>query len=105
MYQLYPSPERSTRNNSTQSSFIQFASQLSSETLSRGKDESEPHDGADVRHEHPLGIQGASLLSVQTIDPNMATWDTPDDPTNPQNWTIEYKWLVTIVCLIMSVNV
>jgi len=104
MYQRYPSPERSTGNNSTQSSFTHFESQLSAETLSRGKDESKPHDGADD-HKPPLAIQGGSLLSMQTIDPNMATWDTADDPTNPQNWTIEYKWLVTIVCLIMTVNV
>ena len=105
MYQLYPSPERSTGNNSTRSSSIRFGSQLSAETLSQGKNESAPYDGADV-HEPPLAIQGASPLpSVQTIDPNMTTWDTTDDPTNPQNWTIEYKWLVTIVCLIMSVNV
>ena len=94
MYQLYPPPERSTGHNLIQSSLTHFESQLSAETLSRGKDEPEP----------PLAIQDASLLSVQTIDPNMVTWDTPDDPTNPQNWTTVYKWLVTIVCLITTVN-
>jgi len=104
MSQLYPYPERSTGNNSTQSSFTHFESQLSLETLSRGRDESERADAHGPRPK-ALVIQGASLLSVQTIDPNMATWDGPDDPKNPQNWTIEYKWLVTIVCLIMTVNV
>ena len=44
------------------------------------------------------------MSSLQTIDPDMVTWDNLNDPTNPQNWTIEYKWLVTIV-LIMAVNV
>lgn len=38
-------------------------------------------------------------------DPNMVTWDGPDDPTNPQNWSTGYKWFITIVCGIMTINV
>jgi hypothetical protein len=106
MPQLFPSPDRSTAANSTQTSFTYFESHPSAEIIS-GEDGFERYDGEDV-HDPPLEpivIQSASLPSLQTIDPDMVTWDSPVDLTNPQNWTIEYKWLVTIVCLIMTVNV
>lgn len=25
-------------------------------------------------------------------DPNIVYWDGPDDPENPQNWTMKMKW-------------
>jgi DHA1 family multidrug resistance protein-like MFS transporter len=103
MPQLFSSSERSTAANSTQLSFTCFESHLSAETVSRREDGFEGY-GADVQEPplEPIVIQSSTL---QSIDPYMATWDSPDDPTNPQNWTIEYKWLVTAVCLIMTVNV
>lgn len=67
------------------------------------------HYGGDDIHEPPakeLIIRRSSPLPVEpTLDANMVTWDGPDDPKNPQNWSIKYKWLVTIVCTIMTVNV
>ena len=107
MPQLYPFPERSTAANSTQTSFTYFESHPSAETVSGREDGFEGYDGAEIREPplEPIVIQGASLPSLQSIDPYMATWDSPDDPMNPQNWTIKYKWLVTVVCLIMTVNV
>lgn len=38
-------------------------------------------------------------------DPNLVTWDGPDDPENPQNWSNGYKWMITVITIIMSVNV
>jgi multidrug resistance protein len=35
--------------------------------------------------------------SKSTRDPNLVTWDGPDDPDNPKNWTTKKKWLATIV--------
>lgn len=29
------------------------------------------------------------------VDPNLVTWDGPDDPANPKNWTMRRKWIVT----------
>lgn len=29
------------------------------------------------------------------VDPNLVTWDGPNDPTNPKNWTFKQKWAVT----------
>lgn len=28
-------------------------------------------------------------------DPNLVTWDGPDDPENPKNWSMRKKWIVT----------
>jgi len=30
-------------------------------------------------------------------DPNLVTWDGPDDPENPKNWSIKRKWAATLV--------
>ncbi|KAI0030043.1 MFS polyamine transporter [Vararia minispora EC-137] len=38
-------------------------------------------------------------------DPNLVGWDGSQDKENPQNWSRRYKWFVTIVCSIMTVNV
>ncbi|KAB8336668.1 hypothetical protein FH972_020979 [Carpinus fangiana] len=32
-----------------------------------------------------------------TRDPNVVTWDGPDDPENPMNWTDRKKWLLIAV--------
>jgi hypothetical protein len=30
-------------------------------------------------------------------DPNLVTWEGPDDPENPKNWTTGRKWAATLV--------
>lgn len=34
-------------------------------------------------------------------DIEIHTWDGPDDPENPFNWSIRYKWLLTITVCFM----
>ncbi|GAA5863585.1 hypothetical protein JCM3774_006537 [Rhodotorula dairenensis] len=34
---------------------------------------------------------------VDQKDPNKVDWEE-DDPHNPQNWSVKYKWLVVILC-------
>jgi hypothetical protein len=33
------------------------------------------------------------------------TWDGPDDPENPKNWSYAYKWWVTAIVCILSLDV
>lgn len=33
----------------------------------------------------------------QEQDPNLVTWDGPDDPKNPKNWSQRRKWAATLV--------
>lgn len=36
--------------------------------------------------------------SSQSIkDPNLVTWDGPDDPKNPKNWSMRRKWAATFI--------
>ncbi|KIM38587.1 hypothetical protein M413DRAFT_447793 [Hebeloma cylindrosporum] len=123
MSQSFPPQEPSSAVNSTRSSFTYLDPPQSpsengqqrlgphglriAEIAARGEEEFEHYGGDDI-HEpppKPPAIGGAGLPSVQTIDANMVTWDGPDDPTNPQNWTVRYKWAVTFVIIVMTVNV
>ena len=69
----------------------------------------ERYGGDDIHEPSPKKaiVRNPSALVPQapTVDANMVTWDSPNDSTNPQNWSIGYKWLVTAVCIAMSINV
>lgn len=75
---------------------------------SREEENFERYGGDDI-HEPPpkeLIARGpGSLPPEPTLDVNMVAWDGPDDPTNPQNWSLKYKLLVTAVCIVMTLNV
>lgn len=34
---------------------------------------------------------------VTTKDPNLVTFDGPDDPANPKNWTFKTRWAATVI--------
>ena len=107
----YLEPSPTVSENGLQGLVSPYSPQIA-EIISRGEEESERYGGDDI-HEPPLKstplgsikTQGAIFPSEQTIDVNMVTWDGPNDPTNPQNWTIRYKWVVTFIIIIMTVNV
>ena len=62
--------------------------------------------GGDVPEE-PTPKVPAYVPSIveEKVDPNKVTWDGPDDPENPQNWSNTKKWLITSLALLMTVNV
>jgi hypothetical protein len=37
-------------------------------------------------------------------DPNLVTWEGPDDPENPKNWTFKRKWAATLVGMMRSLD-
>ncbi|KAH9941408.1 MFS polyamine transporter [Amylocystis lapponica] len=49
--------------------------------------------------------RGSQTPEIEKIDPNRVGWDGPDDPENPQAWSTPYKWYLTFLCLLMTVNV
>ncbi|KAF8900698.1 MFS polyamine transporter [Gymnopilus junonius] len=74
---------------------------------SRGEESLERYGGDDI-HEPPSKEEealGGGLPPAPTLDANMVTWDGPDDPQNPQNWSIRRKWFITSVTIVMTVNV
>lgn len=52
----------------------------------------QPSDGDEEKQEQQGGNHGE-----EEKDPNLIEWDGPDDPENPQNWSVGYKWFVTIM--------
>ncbi|KAK1766846.1 MFS general substrate transporter [Phialemonium atrogriseum] len=67
---------------------------------------SEVHDGIESRRDVEIGDgveQQAGVGSQE--DPNLVTWDGPDDPQNPKTWTMRKKWAaVTIVSLFTLIS-
>ncbi|KAK7052563.1 MFS general substrate transporter [Favolaschia claudopus] len=57
------------------------------------------------------GDNRLSLISQKDTTPqepepsHEVTWDGPNDPANPQNWTNTRKWCVTLIVCVMTVNV
>jgi hypothetical protein len=45
------------------------------------------------------------FLPKPNTDPNVVTWDGPEDPENPKNWSFWYRWCITIACTVMTLNV
>ena len=73
---------------------------------SRGEEYFERYGGDDIHEPTPKEFGGPNLVQSETsIDANMITWDSPNDPSNPQNWSIKYKWFVTLVCTVITINV
>ncbi|KAJ7100947.1 MFS polyamine transporter [Mycena belliarum] len=59
--------------------------------------------GGDDPHEPPA--KSERRWTPPTSDPEEITWDGPDDQENPQNWSVRRKWMITAVCIVMTVNV
>lgn len=52
-------------------------------------------DERDVEGARPALEKRTTTRSVK--DPNLVTWDGPDDPDNPKNWGKGRKWAATLV--------
>ncbi|KIL58566.1 hypothetical protein M378DRAFT_86356 [Amanita muscaria Koide BX008] len=63
--------------------------------------------GGDDPHDPPSKLPKSlsKRVAISETDTDMVTWDGPHDPENPQNWSNSYKWLITIVTIVMTVNV
>jgi hypothetical protein len=43
------------------------------------------------------GTSKSAKSARSARDPNLVTWEGPDDPENPKNWTFKRKWAATLV--------
>ncbi|KAJ3535277.1 hypothetical protein NMY22_g6556 [Coprinellus aureogranulatus] len=77
------------------------------ETISREEEAMSRYGGDDIEDPPPKSpvTQGPALVAQPPKDPNMVDWDGPNDPANPQNWSRAYKWYLTMICILLSVNV
>jgi hypothetical protein len=60
---------------------------------------------ADIPKAHELASTPMSTPSFNSPDSNFITWVGPDDPENPKNWSYSYKWFVTLICSLLTLNV
>ncbi|PNP51340.1 hypothetical protein THARTR1_07990 [Trichoderma harzianum] len=44
----------------------------------------------------PLDLEAAKPSAESISDPNLVTWDGPQDPENPKNWPNKIKWRYTV---------
>ncbi|OCL13017.1 putative MFS multidrug transporter [Glonium stellatum] len=56
---------------------------------------------AGIRDERDVELGSERLEKKQSTrsarDPNLVTWDSPDDPANPKNWSFKRKWAATLI--------
>ncbi|SPJ80341.1 related to multidrug resistant protein [Fusarium torulosum] len=57
----------------------------------------QPHLSAESVGDVEEQLVPECLVGSEEEDPNLVTWDGPDDPSNPHNWTRHKKWLSTIL--------
>lgn len=59
---------------------------------------SEVRDGIESRRDVEIGESDERCSSVASRrDPNLVTWDSPDDLQNPKNWAYKKKWATVVV--------
>jgi hypothetical protein len=61
-----------------------------------------PDDDKSLRDAAP---SIAEDVSQKEATREFVTWDGPDDPENPKNWSYAYKWWITIIMCIISLDV
>lgn len=59
-------------------------------------DDKSPRDATPSSEQNILQTEGTREI---------VTWDGPDDPDNPKNWSYAYKWWITIIMCIISLDV
>jgi hypothetical protein len=61
----------------------------------------EVQDGMEDQRDIEAGLNSEKPRSTRSnrsaIDPNLVTWNGPDDPENPKNWTFKHKWAATLI--------
>ena len=57
-----------------------------------------PTGGNATQNADPeLGQSTNASLEENKHDPDLVTWDSPQDPENPKDWTVRQKMIVTVV--------
>ncbi|KAJ7578147.1 MFS polyamine transporter [Mycena floridula] len=84
----------------------------SDEEILETKKRVEAYGGNDPSTVHPATkdvnseAEESAAAATTVVEPtNRVTWNGKDDPENPQNWSLQQKWLVTILVSLMTMNV
>lgn len=70
------------------------------------EEEFERYGGNNIYDPSPRTPRSESRVPSSGMkDPKLVDWNGPEDPENPQNWSKKYKWLITLACIVMTMNV
>lgn len=60
-----------------------------------------------IPNDDPNDVRPSTELEASRTEDarDFVTWDGPDDPENPKNWSYAYKWWVTIIVCLLSLEV
>ncbi|THH06667.1 hypothetical protein EW146_g9542 [Bondarzewia mesenterica] len=103
----FPAPYVSTPASSTSTITMILRSPQLEEEIERDEAHIEKYGGNDPE-EPPVKLPPGSPQPPppkEIVDPNLVTWDGPNDPQNPQNWSHRYKWFITLVLSMTTLNV
>ncbi|KAI1798447.1 MFS general substrate transporter [Ganoderma leucocontextum] len=79
---------------------------LLEDSLQREETRTEEYGGDDPQKPYP---KRRAVLppskEVASPDPDLVGWDGPNDPENPQNWSLRRKWVITVLCVLLTINV
>ncbi|KAF7925274.1 hypothetical protein BELL_0179g00090 [Botrytis elliptica] len=70
----------------------------SSQTTTLAKDDVDVEAQGEKEKEDALRLE----REKEEHDPNLVTWDGPDDPDNPMNWGTKKKWFITVILGLMT---
>lgn len=78
--------------------------------VEKGKERQPSLDGATITPD-PAGLTDREDANIsiekreeaEETDPNVVSWDGPDDPQNPKNWTDKKKWTNVAILSILTV--
>lgn len=89
------SQEKATPSRQSVSRQVSNASRRLTRTVS------EVRDGIQNQRDLELGRDShdeKETADAASRDPNIVTWDGPDDPANPKNWLIRVRW-TAVICV------
>ncbi|KAI0254465.1 MFS polyamine transporter [Lactifluus subvellereus] len=68
-----------------------------------GDRRNEPAGDGKPLDPHDTAVTGLSRFPTPKDEAglNIVTWDGPNDPTNPRNWSVKYRWFITFI---VSIN-
>ena len=98
----YPYENDSVQDNLPSPTSTVFELPLEDE-LRRDEARFEAYGGDDPLE--PSTRSSSPTVNSKESDPNLVTWDGPDDPANPQNWSRWYRWAITWFISVLTVNV
>jgi hypothetical protein len=66
----------------------------------------EPQDPPTLAEDDSPSTRAASPAPRESAeDEKPISWDGPDDPENPHNWSARLRWFYTTVSILMTLNV